>query len=132
MVELTKDEKISKAREHQEQANAAFKEKNFSQAADLFVQAVALCELRQCLDGENRALRLKLCENAAMAANKAEQYSVAIKYATYALWLDLYSIKALYQRSLAHMKSLQWRDAFCDCQLALEVKPKDQMLNKHA
>ena len=77
-------------------------------------------------------LRLKLCENSAMAANKAGQHKIAQQYATWALWIDLYSIKALYQRSLAHMKLLQWRDAFCDTQLALEVKPKDQMLNKHA
>ena len=62
---------------------------------------------------------MTLCQNVGLAANKAGKYDLAIQYSTFALYLDCYSIKALYQRSFAHMKKLEWKDAFCDCKLAL-------------
>ena len=92
------------------------------------MQAASNTDSKEVLEGEVRELRKTLCQNVGLAANKAEKYDVTIKYCTQALYIEIYSVKALYLRSLAHMKLLQWKDAVCDAQLALQASPKDKVL----
>ena len=101
---------IAQAKELQIIGNEAYREERYDDAIQNFTQAVSFVPEtdRENLkpNSENRALRQKLLENVSLAANKIENWQMAIEYSTYALWLDINSLKALKQRSYAHMKLL--------------------------
>ena len=93
-----------------DKGNEAFKKKDYSEALDIYMQALSL-------DSGNPALH----SNIAAACLSLHQYEEAVKHATIALSKDPGYVKALYRRATAFESMNKFTDAMADLQRLLQV-----------
>lgn len=72
-----------------------------------------------------------MSQNIAIASNKIGDYNEAILAATNAIKIDEKAEKALFQRSLAHLKKKEYDQAQADCKALVTINPKDKAYRDH-
>ncbi|KAM7503006.1 hypothetical protein LguiB_001910 [Lonicera macranthoides] len=95
-------------------ANEAFKAHKYSQAIDLYTQAIAL-------NSENAVY----WANRALAHTKLEEYGSAIQDATKAVEIDRKYSKGYYRRGAAYLAMGKFKDALKDFQQVKRLCPND-------
>ncbi|KAI5661992.1 hypothetical protein M9H77_21315 [Catharanthus roseus] len=106
--------KSSSAEELKTLANEAFKAHKYSQAIDLYTQAIEL-------NGENAVY----WANRALAHTKLEEYGSAIQDATKAIEIDPKYSKGYYRRGAAYLAMGKFKDALKDFQQVKKLCPND-------
>ncbi|XP_056845211.1 serine/threonine-protein phosphatase 5 [Raphanus sativus] len=105
---------VSRAEEMKNQANEAFKGHKFSQAIDLYTQAIEL-------NGNNAVY----WANRAFAHTKLEEYGSAIQDASKAIEIDPKYSKGYYRRGAAYLAMGKFKDALKDFQQVKRISPND-------
>ncbi|XP_056845205.1 serine/threonine-protein phosphatase 5 [Raphanus sativus] len=105
---------VSRAEEMKNQANEAFKGHKFSQAIDLYTQAIEL-------NGNNAVY----WANRAFAHTKLEEYGSAIQDASKAIDIDPKYSKGYYRRGAAYLAMGKFKDALKDFQQVKRISPND-------
>lgn len=95
-------------------ANAAFGQRAFSEAVDLYSQAIAYTPTSAPLHA-----------NRALAYNRLELYGAALNDADAAISLDPTYIKGYYRRAVAVMALGRLKDAVKDFRAVVKVAPQD-------
>lgn len=75
---------------------------------------------------ESDALIVILNQNIALVYNKLGDHKAAIRACTRALEIDEKAQKALFQRSVAFLKTQEYDKAAADCKAAIVENPKDK------
>ena len=104
----------SRAEELKQLANEAFKGHKYSQAIDLYTQAIEL-------NGENAVYYA----NRAFAHTKLEEYGSAIQDGTRAIEIDPRYSKGYYRRGAAYLAMGKFKDALKDFQQVKKLCPND-------
>nr|AEM45799.1 serine/threonine protein phosphatase 5 [Solanum torvum] len=104
----------SRAGELKQLANEAFKARKYSQAIDLYTQALEL-------NGENAVYYA----NRAFAHTKLEEYGSAIQDGTRAIEIDPRYSKGYYRRGAAYLAMGKFKDALKDFQQVKKLCPND-------
>ncbi|XP_055823237.1 serine/threonine-protein phosphatase 5 isoform X2 [Solanum dulcamara] len=110
----TENSKTSRAEELKQLANEAFKGHKYSQAIDLYTQAIEL-------NGENAVYHA----NRAFAHTKLEEYGSAIQDGTRAIEIDPRYSKGYYRRGVAYLAMGKFKDALKDFQQVKKLCPND-------
>ncbi|KAJ4730331.1 Serine/threonine protein phosphatase [Melia azedarach] len=105
---------VSKAEELKVLANGAFKANKFSQAIDLYSQAIEI-------NGQNAVY----WANRAFAHSKLEEYGSAIQDASKAIEIDPKYSKGYYRRGAAYLAMGKFKDALKDFQQVKKLCPND-------
>ncbi|KAF7815769.1 serine/threonine-protein phosphatase 5 isoform X1 [Senna tora] len=105
---------ISKAEEFKLQANEAFNARKYSQAIDLYTQAIEL-NSRNAVYWANRAF----------AHLRLEEYGSALQDATKAIEVDPKYSKGYYRRGAAHLAMGKFKEALKDFQQVKKMCPND-------
>uniref|UniRef100_A0A1J3HMB1 Serine/threonine-protein phosphatase 5 n=1 Tax=Noccaea caerulescens TaxID=107243 RepID=A0A1J3HMB1_NOCCA len=105
---------VSRAEELKNQANEAFKGHKYSNAIDLYSQAIEL-------NGNNAVY----WANRAFAHTKLEEYGSAILDATKAIEIDSRYSKGYYRRGAAYLAMGKFKDALKDFQQVKRISPND-------
>ncbi|WOL14145.1 serine/threonine-protein phosphatase 5 [Canna indica] len=113
MVE-TKNSNIERAEEIKLLANEAFKANRFSQAIDLYSQAIEL-----------NSLNAVYWANRAFAHTKLEEYGSAVQDATKAIEIDPRYSKGYYRRGAAYLAMGKFKEALKDFQQVKRICPND-------
>ncbi|XP_075487288.1 serine/threonine-protein phosphatase 5-like isoform X1 [Primulina tabacum] len=104
----------SRAEELKALANEAFKARKYSQAIDLYTQAIEV-------DGDNAVY----WANRAFAHTKLEEYGSAIQDATTAIEVDSRYSKGYYRRGAAYLAMGKFKEALKDFQQVKRISPND-------
>ncbi|XP_023736451.1 serine/threonine-protein phosphatase 5 isoform X1 [Lactuca sativa] len=115
----TEKSSVSLAEEIKIQANEAFKANKFSQAIDLYTQAIEI-------NGENAVY----WANRALAHTKLEEYGSAIQDASKAVEIDPKYSKGYYRRGAAYLAMGKFKDALKDFQQVKRISPNDPDASK--
>jgi tetratricopeptide (TPR) repeat protein len=67
----------------------------------------------------------------AVVNNKQANSKLAINNSTKALSIDSNAVKALFQRSVAHLKVQDFESAATDCKFAIVINPKEKSYRDH-
>ncbi|XP_049415217.1 serine/threonine-protein phosphatase 5 isoform X1 [Solanum stenotomum] len=110
----TENSNTSRAEELKQLANEAFKGHKYSQAIDLYTQAIEL-------NGENAVYYA----NRAFAHAKLEEYGSAIHDGTRAIEIDPRYSKGYYRRGAAYLAMGKFKDALKDFQQVKKLCPND-------
>ncbi|XP_009603850.1 serine/threonine-protein phosphatase 5 isoform X1 [Nicotiana tomentosiformis] len=110
----TEKSNTSRAEELKQLANEAFKGHKYSQAIDLYTQAIEL-------NSENAVY----WANRAFAHTKLEEYGSAIQDATKAIEIDSKYSKGYYRRGAAYLAMGKFKDALKDFQQVKKLCPND-------
>ncbi|KAH0654585.1 hypothetical protein KY289_032263 [Solanum tuberosum] len=110
----TENSNTSRAEELKQLANEAFKGHKYSQAIDLYTQAIEL-------NGENAVYYA----NRAFAHSKLEEYGSAIHDGTRAIEIDPRYSKGYYRRGAAYLAMGKFKDALKDFQQVKKLCPND-------
>ncbi|KAK4714533.1 hypothetical protein R3W88_020440 [Solanum pinnatisectum] len=110
----TENSNTSRAEELKQLANEAFKGHKYSQAIDLYTQAIEL-------NGENAVYYA----NRAFAHTKLEEYGSAIQDGTRAIEIDPRYSKGYYRRGAAYLAMGKFKDALKDFQQVKKLCPND-------
>ncbi|KAF5177548.1 Serine/threonine-protein phosphatase [Thalictrum thalictroides] len=105
---------VAQAEEIKQLANDAFKAHKYSQAIDLYSQAIEL-------NSENAVY----WANRAFAHTKLEEYGSAIQDATTAIEVDPKYSKGYYRRGAAYLAMGKFKDALKDFQQVKRISPND-------
>ncbi|KAF9589769.1 hypothetical protein IFM89_028678, partial [Coptis chinensis] len=105
---------IARAEERKVLANDAFKARKYSQAIDLYSEAIGL-------NSENAVY----WANRAFAHTKLEEYGSAIQDATRAIEVDPKYSKGYYRRGAAYLAMGKFKDALKDFQQVKRICPND-------
>ncbi|WOL12397.1 hypothetical protein Cni_G21164 [Canna indica] len=105
---------IDQAEEFKLLANAAFKANKFSQAIDLYSQAIEL-----------NGLNAVYWANRALAHTKLEEYGSAVQDATKAIEIDPRYSKGYYRRGTAYLAMGKFKQALKDFQQVKRICPND-------
>ncbi|KAK4788901.1 hypothetical protein SAY86_020220 [Trapa natans] len=105
---------IAQAEEFKLQANEAFKAHKYTQAIDLYSQAIVL-------NGENAVYYA----NRAFAHTRLEEYGSAIQDASKAIEIDPKYSKGYYRRGAAHLAMGKFKEALKDFQQVKRICPND-------
>ncbi|XAR50813.1 Phosphoprotein phosphatase [Bertholletia excelsa] len=100
-------------------ANEAFKAHKFSQAIDLYSQAIEL-------DGQTAVY----WANRAFAHTKLEEYGSAVQDASMAIQIDPKYSKGYYRRGAAYLAMGKFKEALKDFQQVKKIRPNDPDANK--
>ncbi len=76
-------------------------------------------------------LRVTILQNMSVCTNNTEDFKETIKNCTTALSIDANAKKAIYLRSVAHLKSHNIDDAMADIKAAIKMDPSDGNLRQH-
>lgn len=112
----------AKVQEIKAKANAAFKDKKFLEAEQLYSSALKHANVVGA-DGKMQAV---LLGNRSYARIKLEQYGVAISDATDALNKNPGYIKAYYRRGTAHFAMCKYKEAKKDYAIIVRMLPGDK------
>ncbi|KZV56291.1 serine/threonine-protein phosphatase 5-like [Dorcoceras hygrometricum] len=104
----------SRAEELKSLANEAFKARKYSQAIDLYTQAIEV-------NSDNAVY----WANRAFAHTKLEEYGSAIQDATKAIEIDSRYSKGYYRRGAAYMAMGKFKEALKDFQQVKKISPND-------
>lgn len=118
-VDGTSHANIARAEEIKILANEAFKAKRFSQAIDLYTQAIDL-------NGHN----VVYWSNRAFAHTKLEEYGSAVQDATKAIEVDPKYSKGYYRRGAAYLAMGKFKEALKDFQQVKRICPNDPDANR--
>ncbi|KAM3302044.1 serine/threonine-protein phosphatase 5 isoform X1 [Capsicum chacoense] len=110
----TENSNTSRAEDLKQLANEAFKGHKYSQAIDLYTQAIEL-------NGENAVY----WANRAFAHTKLEEYGSAIQDGTKAIEIDPRYSKGYYRRGAAYLAMGKFKDALKDFQQVKKLCPND-------
>ncbi|OVA03268.1 Tetratricopeptide TPR-1 [Macleaya cordata] len=110
----TENSDVARAEELKLFANEAFKANKYSQAIDLYTQAIEL-------NSQNAVY----WANRAFAHTKLEEYGSAIQDATKAIEVDPKYSKAGYMRGAAYLAMGKFKDALKDFQQVKKISPND-------
>ncbi|KAI4308063.1 hypothetical protein L6164_031179 [Bauhinia variegata] len=110
----TTNSKVSKAEELKVLANEAFSARKYSQAIDLYSQAIEV-DSRNAVYWANRAF----------AHLRLEEYGSAIQDATKAIEVDPKYTKGYYRRGAAHLAMGKFKEALKDFQQVKKMCPND-------
>ncbi|XP_049374173.1 serine/threonine-protein phosphatase 5 isoform X2 [Solanum verrucosum] len=110
----TENSNTSRAEELKQLANEAFKGHKYSQAIDLYTQAIEL-------NGESAVYYA----NRAFAHTKLEEYGSAIQDGTRAIEIDPRYSKGYYRRGAAYLAMGKFKDALKDFQQVKKLCPND-------
>ncbi|KAH1053998.1 hypothetical protein GLYMA_08G311000v4 [Glycine max] len=110
----TEKSNVSKAEEFKLLANEAFNARKFSQAIDLYTQAIEL-------NSQNAVY----FSNRAFAHLRLEEYGSAIQDATKAIEIDPKYSKGYYRRGAAHLGLGKFKEALKDFQQVKKMCPND-------
>ncbi|KAI9364459.1 hypothetical protein DFJ73DRAFT_809567 [Zopfochytrium polystomum] len=127
--EMTKSEKIEKAKLYKEQGNAYFKDGKSRSAARKYEAIVKLFQYEQNLSSEEKAqvdpIKFTAHLNLAACYLKADKFDKVIDEASKALSISPTSVKALYRRAQAHLKRVELDFAKRDVEKAIELDGAD-------
>ncbi|KAK4342238.1 hypothetical protein RND71_038054 [Anisodus tanguticus] len=115
----TDNSNTSRAEQLKQQANEAFKGHKYSQAIDLYTQAIEL-------NSENAVY----FANRAFAHTKLEEYGSAIQDGTKAIEIDPRYSKGYYRRGAAYLAMGKFKDALKDFQQVKKLCPNDPDASK--
>lgn len=118
-MDATTDSSIERAEEIKLLANEAFKAHKFSQAIDLYSQAIEL-------NSQNGVY----WANRALAHTKLEEYGSAIQDATKAIEIDPKYSKGYYRRGAAYLAMGKFKEALKDFQQVKKISPNDPDASK--
>lgn len=106
-----------------EEGNAAFKANKFTEAVELYTQALEI-------DPKNRGTNAKILNNRAMCQSRLKEYDAAIADCDAALRLDQSYIKARKTKAKALGESGDWEAAVAELKSLHEENPQEQGLAK--
>ncbi|KAI3734292.1 hypothetical protein L6452_13757 [Arctium lappa] len=115
----TQNSDVSEAEQIKLQANEAFKAHKYSQAIDLYTQAIEL-------NSENAVY----LANRALAHTKLEEYGSAIQDASKAVEIDPKYSKGYYRRGAAYLAMGKFKEALKDFQQVKRICPNDPDASK--
>ena len=129
--ELSVEERLEEAAKLKATATEAFKLKDFSNAKNLYSEAVDYvdeCFEEYKADEESRVKELSkaLYLNIGMCCIKLKQYSEAIPAVTKVLDNHPRNVKALFRRGVAFMHTGDFERSQVDLKLALEIEPQNR------
>lgn len=110
----TENSSVSRAEELKALANEAFRAKKYSQAIDLYSQAIEL-----------NSLNAVYYANRAFAHTKLEEYGSAIQDASKAIEIDPRYPKGYYRRGAAYLAMGKFKEALKDFQQVKKLSPND-------
>ncbi|ONK66914.1 uncharacterized protein A4U43_C06F13420 [Asparagus officinalis] len=110
----TANSKFDRAEELKTSANEAFKANKFSQAIDLYTQAIEL-----------NSLNAVYWANRAFSHTKLEEYGSAIQDASKAIEIDPRYSKGYYRRGAAYLAMGKFKEALKDFQQVKRICPND-------
>lgn len=111
--------------------NAKFRLGKFKEAEGHYKDGSAHLDTVKNDNQSLRELKVQLLQNTAVVCNKSGDYKEAIKCCSKALAVDSKAFKALYQRSLAHLKLYNFDEAADDCKAAIVLQPKEKSFRDH-
>jgi len=113
-MDTTANSDVQKAEELKLKANEAFKANKFSQAIELYSQAIEL-----------NSSNAVYWANRAFAHTKLEEYGSAVQDATKAIEIDPRYSKGYYRRGAAYLAMGKFKEALKDFQQVKKICPND-------
>ncbi|RWS10668.1 Protein unc-45-like protein [Dinothrombium tinctorium] len=113
----------SNLNELKEEGNKRFKTGEYSEAIDFYLKA--LKEANDASECESSECRLAIYKNLAAAYLKLNDHSQAAQYASKAIELSPYDVKALFRRMQAFEQLKMYNEAFKDAILIQKLEPKN-------
>ena len=128
MWEMSPEEKIEEAKKCKDKGNAAYKAKDFDEAAKQYKEG--LTYVKDGPEDEAKSLCKSLWGNVSIVLLKKKDYASVIGYCTNILKMDADNVKALVRRGTAHSRASNFKLATADFVKANELDPKNKTVKK--
>ena len=128
---MSDPELIQVALRLREDGNAKFRLGEFKAAEGHYKDAAAHLETVKNDNKDLRDLKVTLLQNISVVTNKTGDFKETIRCCSKALKIDEKAIKALFLRSVAHLKTHNYEDALTDCKAAIILNPKEKSYRDH-
>ena len=76
-------------------------------------------------------MKVTLLQNMSVVTNKTGDFKETIRNCSKALKIDEKAVKALFHRSVAHLKTQSYDEAAADCKAAIVINPSEKSYREH-
>lgn len=125
---MSSEEKILFAKTQKDKGNDMFRQKEYSQAVECYLQAINALEgnsMSEEKHKENQEIQLSCYLNASSCYYQLKKWKLCVQEATKALNINPKSCKALYRRGVAYLNLLDVQNAKQDLIMAAHIEPSN-------